>query len=261
MNYPEKIRKHLKNKTGHTDTVGMSGSSVTVFSDCVLKVEPLSADSRERVEAMRWLAQRLPVPKVLCWEEEQGMGYLLMERMSGTMACDEIWLRQPKVLVRALAGGLKMLWQQETAGCPRRMNLDKLLVLAEERVIRGEVEVSEAEPETFGEGGFRDPEALLAWLKENRPESVPVLAHGDYCLPNVFLENGTVRGFIDVGDMGIGEKWRDIALCWRSLKHNYDGTYGGKHDPDFDPDVLFEALNMIPDWQQIRYHLLLDELF
>ena len=75
------------------------------------------------------------------------------------------------------------------------------------------------------------------------------------------MQRGQFSGFVDVGDTGLGEKWRDIALCWRSLRNNYNGSYGGKVYPDFDPNALFDALNITPDWQQIKYHLLLDELF
>lgn len=102
---------------------------------------------------------------------------------------------------------------------------------------------------------------LLEWLEKNRPEFDPVLSHGDFCLPNVFVENGTISGFIDLGDSGIGDKWRDIALCYRSLKHNFDGTFGGKVYPDFDPEMLFDALGIEPDREKLRYYILLDELF
>ena len=61
--------------------------------------------------------------------------------------------------------------------------------------------------------------------------------------------------------MAIGDKWKDIALCHRSLKHNFDGTFGGKVYPDFNPDSLFDALGIEPDWEKIRYWILLDELF
>ncbi|WP_207637230.1 hypothetical protein [Eubacterium xylanophilum] len=45
------------------------------------------------------------------------------------------------------------------------------------------------------------------------------------------------------------------------MKHNFDGTYGGKVYPDFDPDMLFEALGIEPNWEKINYFILLDELF
>ena len=61
-----------------------------------------------------------------------------------------------------------------------------------------------------------------------RLEFEPVLSHGDYCLANIFLEDGHIKGYIDFGKTGIGDKWNDIALCYSSLKHNFDGTYGEK---------------------------------
>ena len=53
----------------------------------------------------------------------------------------------------------------------------------------------------------------------------------------------------------------DIALCYRSLKHNFDGTYGGKVYEDFNPELLFEKLGIEPDWDKLKYYILLDELF
>ena len=70
-----------------------------------------------------------------------------------------------------------------------------------------------------------------------------------------------MSGFIDLGDAGIGDKWRDIALCYRSLKHNVDGTFGNKIYPDVNPDLLLEELGIEPNNEKIRYYILLDELF
>ena len=101
----------------------------------------------------------------------------------------------------------------------------------------------------------------MDWLEENRPVCEPVFSHGDFCLPNVLLQDGQVAGFIDLGDAGVGDRWRDIALCYRSLKHNFDGTFGGKVYEDFNPDMLFEKLGLEPNQEKLRYYILLDELF
>jgi len=77
----------------------------------------------------------------------------------------------------------------------------------------------------------------------------------------VFLKDGKVAGFIDLGDTGTGDKWRDIALLYRSLKWNFDGTFGGKVYENFSPDMLFDYLKITPDYQKLRYYILLDELF
>ena len=160
-----------------------------------------------------------------------------------------------------LAEAMRMLWRVDISDCPRSRDPDAELREAEYRVEHHLVDVDRVEPATFGPGSFRDPEELLKWLEDNRPGYEPVLSHGDLCLPNIFLEEGRISGFIDLGDTGIGDKWRDIALCYRSLKHNFDGTYGGKAYPDFDPELLFAALEIEPDREKLRYYILLDELF
>lgn len=154
-----------------------------------------------------------------------------------------------------------MLWSVDISDCPRRRDLDTELEEARYRVENGLVDIDQTEPETFGEGGFASPSELLEWLESNKPPIEPVLSHGDFCLPNIFLNGGAVSGFIDLGDTGIGDRWRDISLCRRSLKHNFDGSYGGKVYKDFDPDMLFEKLNIEPDRNKLRYYILLDELF
>ena len=88
-----------------------------------------------------------------------------------------------------------------------------------------------------------------------------MISHGDFCLPNIFFEGNRLSGLIDLGHGGVGDRYLDIALCYRSLKHNFDGTYGGKVYEDFDPDGLFVHLGIEPNREKIRYYLLLDELF
>ena len=84
-----------------------------------------------------------------------------------------------------------------------------------------------------------------------------MLSHGDFCLPNVFVESQQLSGLIDLGRTGVADRWQDIALCWRSLKHNYSG----KVYENFDPDCLFDALGIVPDREKLNYYILLDELF
>lgn len=259
MILPTKIAEILRNKAGHANDIGMSGSSVIEYDDCILKIEDTSSEAQTTVDTMRWLEDKIPAAKVLYHEVSKGKSWLLMSRVPGKMSCVEEFISRPDVLINALADGMKLLWSADATNCPRIRTLDDMLTEARYRVKNGLVDMDNVEPETFGENGFRDPFHLLTWLEDNRPESVLTLAHGDYCLPNIFIDNDRFSGFIDLGDFGIGEKWRDIALCWRSLKHNADGHYGKIYD--IDPNALFVSLGIEPDWQQIRYHILLDELF
>lgn len=258
---PLSIKSLIENKPYEIDDIGQSGNLVLIFEDMVLKIEDDSPNVAQQVEMMQWLMDKIPVPQVLAYEVEDGKSYLLMSKIEGEMSCDTYYLEHPDILLEALANGLKMLWQVDVRECPRNRDLDMVLKEACFQVENNLVDLDNVEPTTFGEGGFESPSHLLEWLEENRPAYEPVLSHGDYCLPNIFLKDGQVSGFIDLGKTGVGDKWNDIALCYRSLKHNFDGTYGGKVYEGFNPDMLFEKLGIEPEWDKINYFILLDELF
>lgn len=261
INIPENIKRLIDGKNYDADNIGMSGSQIMIFDDMVLKIVKYRKENEDTVQMMRWLSGKLPVPRVICYERDAEHQYLLMSRVSGRMSCDEYYLEHPKELITLLAEALKILWSIDISDCPRNRDIDTELKEAEYRVDNRLVDLDNVEPPTFGEGGFKNPKELLEWLKNNRPDYEPVLSHGDFCLPNIFIENGKISGFIDLGDAGAGDKWRDIALCYRSLKHNFDGTFGGKVYPDFNPDMLFDALEIEPVPEKLRYYILLDELF
>ena len=258
---PGPIREKVSGNSFTLDVTGKSGSTVMLFDDCVLKVMPLGMEEKETVQMARWLSGKVPVPEILAFEEDGEKQYLLMSKVRGEMSCSKYYLEHPEEMVTILSDTLKLLWSIDISDCPRDMGLDGELLKAKERVEKHLYDLEDVEPETFGEGGFKDPEELLQWLFDNKPSYEPVLSHGDYCLPNVFIENGKLSGLIDLGNAGIADKWEDIAMCYRSLKHNFDGTYGGKVYEDFHPEMLFEKLGIEPDWERIRYYILLDELF
>ena len=261
MKLPDSICRFTDGRPYTENQTGMSGSRVLVFDDFVLKAEPFRQTVADTVEVMHWMENRLPVPKILCSEVSDGWSYLLMSRAKGEMSCSDYYMEHSEELVTALADGLKMLWETDLSGCPRDRGITAELAEARYRIDHDMVDMENTEPETFGEGSFRNPQDLLQWLEDHQPDYDPVLSHGDYCLPNIFLENGKVSCFIDLGDTGIGDRWRDIALCWRSLKHNFNGSYGGKAYPEFNPDILFEKLGIEPNPEKLQYYMLLDELF
>ena len=257
---PAAIRQHVEQKPYTQNTIGLSGAGVLVFDDCVLKTAPADSVSARESAMMSWLQDKLPGPRVIHSTVENGLSYLLMSRLPGEMSCDTRYMTHPELLLPLLAKGLKGLWQVDTIGCPCRFGLDERLMLAEENVRLGRCETERVEPTTYGPGGFRDPAHMLQWLNDHRPPMDPVLSHGDFCLPNLFLQENAVSGYLDLGFCAVADRYQDIALCYRSLCHNADGSYGPVY-PDLQPKKLFDALQITPDWEKIRYYILLDELF
>ncbi|MCH5211116.1 MAG: aminoglycoside 3'-phosphotransferase [Oscillospiraceae bacterium] len=257
---PDSIKSEIESEEYTLDGIGMSGSSILIFKDKVLKIQDISEEADNEVQAMRWLNGRVSVPKIITYERKENKSYLLMTKAEGKMACDEYYMDNPEKLTSLLAAALHELWKINISSCPLDSSLNRKLQKARYYVENNLVDTENTEPDTFGENGFKDPEDLLQWLTTHRPEEDLVLSHGDFCLPNIYIENDKFT-FIDLGRTGIADKWCDIAICYRSLKHNYSGKYAKKEYPDYNPDMLFEKLGIEPDREKIRYYLLLDELF
>lgn len=260
MRQPPEIAAHTKGKDFTLDSTGLSGSTVAIFDEFVLKSEPVSEESENNLAMLRWLDGKIPAPRVLESVVLGGFRWTLMTRISGEMSCAEANRTDPHRLVRVLADALKSLWSIDISGCPVDQSPRAKLDRAKRIIELGQVNMDLVDPKTFGEGGFSSPAELHQWLQENAPDFEPVLTHGDFCLPNVFMENGAFSGFLDLGRSGAGDKWTDIAILWRTLRDNFGGHYGEAVE-GFHPDELFEVLGMEKDEEKLRYYLLMDELF
>ena len=260
MRQPAAIAAQTAGKPFRLDRTGLSGSTVAIYDDMVLKCEAVSEESENHLAMLRWLDGRAAAPRVLETALAEGYRWVLMTKISGEMSCSDIWHADPHRLVQVLADALKQLWTVDVSDCPVDQRAAAKLARARQIVEQGQVDMDLVDPETFGEGGFPSPAALLRWLEEHAPDCEPVLTHGDLCLPNAFLENWRFTGFLDLGRSGVGDKWTDIAILWRSLRDNFGGHYGEAVE-GFHPDELFAALGIEKDETRLRYYLLMDELF
>ena len=195
---PESVAAHLGDGDCYADGIGRSDSSVLVYSDRVLKIEKTSALSDGEYAMLLWLEGKLPAPRVIAFERENGFNYLLMTKLSGRMACDCGYSEE--TVSRLLAEGLKMLWKTDISDCPRRFGLENRLAEAKGRLTDGSLRGRKP-----ADGAFPDFETLYTYLEAHKPMEEPVFSHGDYCLPNVFLSEEGVCGFLDLGRAGVSD--------------------------------------------------------
>ena len=258
---PSKIENLLNEKSFTVDDVGLSGSAVHIYDDCVLKIQPFSVETDNEYNLLQFFSQRDLSPRVIAREVVDGVDFLLMEKCRGAMLCDSEYLSDPRKLVEIASSVLHDLWKFDVATCPVDTTLARKIKLAEYNVTHGLVDLDNVNPSTFGVNGrFANPEKLLSWLIDNQPREELVITHGDFCLPNVFFD-GKHAKIIDVGRGGVADKYQDIALLYRSLRDNLRGEYGGAYFGELDEEMFFSILGIIPDWDKIDYYILLDELF
>ena len=101
------------------------------------------------------------------------------------------------------------------------------------------------------------PSELLDRVVAERPyvESVAelVVCHGDACLPNVFFDPVTleVTGLIDLGRLGIADRYSDLALTTIQLVDEWSA----------DPAPFLSAYGLPdPDQRRLEFFRLLDPL-
>lgn len=210
-----------------------------------------ATDIADEHARLRWLQGRLPVPRLIAFAEEEGKAWLLSEGLPGTAAY--AWLEgNPGRRAEAVAGMarfLRRLHALPAAHCPFDASLAVRLVAARANIDAGRVPEDEFDDARAGWSAEQVWDALQALLPI---EGDPVVTHGDYSLDNIFLdEAGEVTGVIDLGRLGVADRYQDLAILLNCLGE-FDAGLGA---------VLFEAYGETPDPRRIEAHLLLDELF
>lgn len=261
---PENIIKYIIDKEYVENNVGKTDSKVYIFDDIVLKIQKQISEARNEYNVVQKVMSKIPVPKIIEYEEENDLSYTLMSKIKGKMLCDEDILKNPELLIELLSEGLKLLWSIDISDCKIEevSYIKQRLKVARYNVENNLVDVNNVMADTFGANGFATPKDLLEWLENNVPEVEPVFSHGDYCLENIFTLNNQISGFIDLGKSGIADRWQDLAICIREL----DGVFSNEYVKDFDysqysSDMLLAKLGIKRDNEKIKYYMLLDELF
>ena len=208
------------------------------------------------MEVMKWLNGKINVPKIVFYENYQENDYMLMTVIKGTMLeeCDLSHSSYIKYIVKAL----KELQSIDIKDCPFESNIDfrltELRYLIENELCDMTLINNWDELKEFSEleGDFSSAEELYTWLCDNKPKEDFVFSHGDIGGSNIFLNKKEI-GFIDLGRAGKADKWYDIAFCIRDIR---EWDNGEKYVDEF-----FSLLGIEPDWNKIKYYILLDELF
>ena len=135
--------------------------------------------------------------------------WMMTSRVAGEDCTYGLYLLDPKRLASTIGERLRMLHETSFEGCPVMNRMEGYLALADENYKTGNYDKSHF-PDSFG---YRSAEEAYSVLYEGRGSlKNEVLLHGDYCLPNIMLDNWRFSGFIDVGNGGVGD--RHVDLFW-----------------------------------------------
>ena len=259
--FPDEIRKRLSGYEAVKDDIGRSSASVLRFTgnsdSCFLKIQEISPESIRERDILTFLSGKLPVPEIFAYSEQDGSSYILMSELQGEMTCSRKNLEDIFMVSEMLAEGLLMLWDVDLKDCPFDERVERKLEAAHKHIIEGKVDMDDLDDENRR---FSSPEEIYHELISKRPAGEDlVFSHGDYCLPNIFIKDRHVTGFLDLGRAGVSDRWQDISLCIRSMRYNFR-----RHDEkeiDKAVELFLKNIGVSMDEEKYRYFTLLDELF
>lgn len=147
--------------------------------------------------------------------------WLLTTAVIGNDCIHEDYLMNPKRLCDTIAYELRKLHETDYTDCPISNRTAEYLDKAEKNYLTGNFDKSQF-PDGFGYHSAKEAYDFLTAEKDALQSKV--LLHGDYCLPNIILNNWKLSGFIDVGNGGVGDRHIDLFwgtwTLWFNLKTN-----------------------------------------
>lgn len=235
---PDKIYSFCENKTISEETIGKSSAHVFKLESengdiFYLKVEKRNKGSVREQEAFIFLNDKNLSPRLLVSEFDGQIDWYITEKAKGENALSPKYCKNGVKLAIIVANGLKKLHSIPTNDCILDSSFDYLLSIAKFNVENNLI----LDEEWRFSNQFKNQTECLDYLFQNKPDPIKnnyknVFIHGDFCVPNFFIEQNEISAMIDLGLSGVGCEWMDISIALRSLIRNI---------PKEDEEVAFNA--------------------
>jgi aminoglycoside phosphotransferase len=215
---------------------------------CFVKWAPARSPLDLTAEAARmsWAVDYTPVPPVLGLGADGEGSWLITAALPGRNAVSPRWLADPRTAVTAIGAGLRAMHDAlPVTGCPFSWAARDRVAAAQRAAAAGWIDTSHWAPEYLELG----TEGALLEVQHLPPADKLVVCHGDACAPNTLItDDGRCSGHVDLGDLGVADRWADLAVATMSCGWNYG--------PGWD-QVLLDAYGIQPDPERTRYYRLL----
>jgi kanamycin kinase len=225
---------------------------LTFAIDCLFvkwspRTSPTDLD-QERVR-LAWARAYTPVPTVVDHGGDAEGTWLVTNALPGENAVTQRWIAEPAIAVAAIGRGLRAFHDAlPVAECPFSWSVEDRFADIRRRDALGRIV-----PERWHEDHRHlDLDRALAILESPPPIDQLVVCHADTCAPNTLIgDDGRCTGHVDLGALGIADRWADLAIATWSTQWNY----GAGWEP-----ALLAAYGIAPDDERTNYYRLLWDL-
>ena len=207
--YPSQFRSLLRDAEIYDSSCSAEARVIFIDRDCGYFLKSASKGKlKKEAELTGFFHKKELAANGLSYVSEE-QDWLLTERVAGEDCTHRAYLENAERLCDVLAERLRLLHETDLTGCPVPDRMSDYLATARSNYVKGICDLS------FFAADTADVTPQDAWkeLCENgRLLKNEVLLHGDYCLPNIILDDWRFSGFIDLGNGGVGD--RHVDLFW-----------------------------------------------
>ena len=228
-------------------TFRLTGGSQDIF----IKWAPANSGIDLAVEQVKleWAIIYSTVPRVLEFGKDEKGSWLVTEAINAENAVSARWKKEPSLTVAAIGRGLREMHEMlPVEACPFLWSTEDRISRARGRVVRGETNPTDWHEEFRG----LSIEAVIAEFDSPPTSDQLVVCHGDACAPNTLIDDdGQWAAHVDMGRLGIADRWADLAIASWSTQWNYGLGWDG---------LIYDSYGVDPDLEKIRFYRLLWDL-
>lgn len=215
--YPDELHQFLHGAKLYDSSCSPQASVIFIDKEdgYFLKSAPKNSLSREAALTKYFHGKGLSA-EVLVYRTTDENDWLLTSKIHGDDCIAAKYLEQPERLCDTLAERLALLHSLDFSDCPVQNHLSLFLDSAKRnkdcRMFDKDIAVR---------FGYANAEEAWSVLEKNAHLFKPdMLLHGDYCLPNIILNDWKFSGFIDLDSGGVGDRHIDLFWAMWSLGFN-----------------------------------------
>ena len=202
--------------------------------------------SKESI-ALDYLQGKLNVPEKVFYEKYNNKSYILTKEVKGQMLCSEYFENHPLEGIDIIVDAFNHIYNIDYSDCIIDETIDTKIKEIESRF--SSIKDSDIKESILKR--FHSKDAILRYLKGNKPKQIIGFTHGDMSLPNIFALDGKFSGLIDVGNAGLSDIYFDLVICEMSIERNYGKEY---------IDVFYDKIGIEKDEFKSDYYRILMSL-
>ncbi len=242
--YPEKFHSLLKDADIYDSSCSENARVIFIDKDNGYFLKSSFKHSlKSEADMTRYFSYKNLSSLVIDYISEE-KDWLLTERIKGEDCTFSKYLEKPEMLCDILADILKKLHNSDYSDCPICDRNKKYIDTAFENYRKGIFDPSYL----LDEVKDFDAKKAIEYIDSNKSLlKSDTLIHGDYCLPNIILDDFKFSGFIDLGNSGVGDRHIDIFWAIWTLEFNLKTNKYKDRFIDFygREKVDFDILNLI----------------